>query len=110
MDLSIRWTNRTAFQRGQLHQLSGFGAAGLPMPLGGQTSATADGDDNRTTIDNFLTLGIFDIASDTWHIPRTSGEYPQGRIKVCSIGIQGDKGTDKVRTVHQTGEGMLINR
>lgn len=93
---SATFTESGSFVDGQLQYLPGYGAAGLLIPLGGATSTALTADDGRTTVNDFTTLSMYDVASGTWHTQKTSGEYPQGRVSFCSVGVQGDNGTFEV--------------
>lgn len=104
-DMASRsWSNATnasfiesgSFINGGLQYLAGYGADGLLVPLGGQTSVATDVDVGSSTIDNFSTLYMYDIASGTWHAQKTSGEHPPGRVTFCSVSLSGDNGTFEV--------------
>jgi len=93
---SATFTDSRSFARGQLQYLPAYGGEGLLIPLGGSTSTAEVDSQGRTTIDNLSSLSMYDIASGTWYTQRTSGEYPQGRMGLCAIGVQGDNKTFEV--------------
>lgn len=103
------WSNITngkfpstgSFTYGQLQYVPGFGGGGLLIPLGGQTSSAVNYESGRTTLDDFATISLYDIASGTWHTQRTSGDRPPGRFLFCAVDVQGDDDTFEVGSMSE---------
>ncbi|KAK5130843.1 hypothetical protein LTR08_001615 [Meristemomyces frigidus] len=73
-----------------------FGAEGVALFFGGQTSGPTQIDGSSPAI-SLTQIAVFDPHSQTWYTQQASGnDIPEARVFFCSVGVQGDNGTYEI--------------
>lgn len=81
---------------GQMQFVPHVGPGGLLVVLGGATSDVTNWEDRGTNYIWFQNINMFNPATSTWHNQTASGTIPNSRLRFCSVGVPGDKGTYEI--------------
>lgn len=85
-----------------------FGSGGLFFSIGGNMADQDFKDDSSNMLIDMDVLHFYDVASDTWHSQKTSGEAPPVRDRHCAVGAAGPNGTYEMSVQTRSQKGKLM--